>query len=79
MTDDEILAAAARIQRRRLEERRLEGFEKQVDVMIRWDNRGDKTLESYTGITIPAHRVADIVREYFAARIEENATCTTPN
>lgn len=74
MTDDEILAAAARIQRRRLEERRLEAFEKQVDVMIRWDNRGDRTLESYTSIVVPAWRVAEVVREHFAASIKENAT-----
>lgn len=70
MTDDEILVKAKQIMARRLDQARLEAFEKQTDVMIRWDNRGTCDFESYTSITVPAHVVADAVREYFFDRIE---------
>ena len=68
--EDLILAQAERIKARRLQERRLEAFEKQTEVMIRWDNRGDRSMESYTSITVPAHVVAGIVRGHYHDLIE---------
>jgi len=65
MTDDDILAAAEVIKKRRLNEARLASFELKEDVMIRWDNIGARSIESYTSITIPALLVAGIVRGHY--------------
>jgi hypothetical protein len=66
MTDDEILAAAARIRARRLSQARLQSFRNREAVMIRWDVSGATFGESYVGITVPREAVAEVVEAFFA-------------
>ena len=74
MTDDEILAAAERIKRRRLNEKRLASLPSARQVMIRWDNPGAPFHEAYTSIEVEPADVQDIVNRTLAARIAADAT-----
>lgn len=69
MTDDEILAEAEHIKAKRLSQRRLDSFERKECVMIRWDNVGVNIGESYTGITVSAESVRDVVHSHFGRLI----------
>lgn len=69
MTDDEIIREADRIKGRRLNQARLDSFHKQATVSIRWDNPGTKFGESYTGITVDAASVKDVVDAYFDQKV----------
>lgn len=73
MTDDEVLAEAARIRARRLNQARLASFEAQSTVLIRWNVPGSPFGESYCGIEVPAAAVADVVSGHFAPLIERKA------
>lgn len=70
MTDEEILAEAARIKARRLNQARLASFEAKSTVTIRWDVPGSPFGESYCGIEVPASAVAAVVAGHFAPLIE---------
>ncbi len=61
MTDDQILAEAEKIMKKRLQAARLAGFFKKDTVMIRWDNPGAPFGESYSSVTVAAEDVADVV------------------
>ena len=74
MTDDKILAAAERIKRRRLNEKRLASLSSARQGMIRWDNPGAPFHETYTAIEVEPADVRDIVNRTLAARIAADAT-----
>lgn len=69
MTDDEILAEAEHIKAKRLNQRRLDSFERKECVMIRWDNLYIKYGKSYTSIIVPAKSVRDVVHSHFGRLI----------
>ena len=74
MTDDQIIAAAARIKRRRLNEKRLASLSVCRGLMIRWDNPGAPFGEAYTSIEVATADVHEIVTQNLSALIAADAT-----
>jgi len=74
MTDDEILAVAVKIKRRRLNEKRLTSLGSARKVIIRWDNLGAPFGEAYTSIEVEPADVLEIVDRTLSARITADAT-----
>ena len=74
MTDDQILAAAEGIKRRRLNEKRLASLASARNIMIRWDNPGAPFGEAYTSIQVEPADVSEIVERELSARIATDAT-----
>lgn len=67
-SEDAVLKAADEIRLKRLNRARWSSFQEKKEVMILWDNPGNKFGESYTSVTVPAEEVAGIVISYLGPR-----------
>ena len=74
MTDNEILAAAEWIKRRRLDQKRLDSLPSARQVTIRWDNPEAPFCEAYTSIEVKPSDVQEIVKRILTARIAADAS-----
>ena len=73
MTDDEILAAAKRINARRAAEEKLASLDTGRDLMIRWTRPGVHS-ESNVSVPVSPAQIQHLVRAHFEAIIDRNRT-----